>query len=391
MPPARPVQDAAGDSLTKTHKIAALKRFNVPVPDILPAYQTIQRVAWWFAFITPDSPTEESIEEQSVHFTELFDNLPESRGVETTSLPFNASDLSSAFRMVVNSEIHQHHFDYFYCAGPQLTKLFPDMNTSQAPSHAASTASKVLQRPQHLQRYSPNGSTPRTLQPAHHITSAQLITAPLSLPQPLSYTPFSHPHHSCTHLDCTPVAVPFDEHELRFEIRVPSGFQISNCGGDFWLDGGTPAEALPTTSGWRVDDNAVKRTLSADGRSCQVRMAVQRLWARFFIKSVLPNVIVVFVGLLGLWLDPTKPPLVGGRCSLLVTATLLVSNKLNQRTAIDQAQQSVAWNDLFALIQIGMLSMGDESGIRASSWGSDRDAPHGWGDGSRVRTQLGRQ
>jgi hypothetical protein len=140
-----------------------------------------------------------------------------------------------------------------------------------------------------------------------------------------------------------------DEQPINLQFQLPEGFNLSNCGANsLWLDGVPPSTSiLPATSAWRLASRIRSHPGDADDlRECVVEIAAQRRWERFMLRRLLPDVLVVLGGLVALWLDPKAPPLVGGRCGLLVTATLLVSNKLSAGTEIDRGLHSVGWMDV---------------------------------------------
>ena len=74
----------------------------------------------------------------------------------------------------------------------------------------------------------------------------------------------------------------------------------------------------------------------------------------YVIKDLVPGIMIVFGGLLGLFLDPGAPPLVGGRCSLMIVAMLLVVNM--SRGA--KRYPYFTCTDAVACVQLAMLLLG---------------------------------
>ena len=142
---------------------------------------------------------------------------------------------------------------------------------------------------------------------------------------------------------------PFDAQVLMLRIKLPSGFNNTSCGRDeLWHDDIEEVKQAMMTSadGYRLNgDNAISshtiiiaRNDGTVERECAIEISVIRKWPRFFLRRVIPNMLVVFGGLMALWLNPAQPPLVAGRCGLLVTATLLVSNKLDRETDVEDVR-----------------------------------------------------
>eukprot|EP00966_Prymnesium_polylepis_P143248 3306589-Prymnesium_polylepis.1 len=77
-------------------------------------------------------------------------------------------------------------------------------------------------------------------------------------------------------------------------------------------------------------------------------------WVRSPMWQFLPGVLIVFCGLGALWLEPTAPPLVGGRCSLIIIAMLLIINISLRGTTVRETNY-VKWTDYASWGQILML------------------------------------
>jgi hypothetical protein len=171
---------------------------------------------------------------------------------------------------------------------------------------------------------------------------------------------------------------PFDAQMLMLRIKLPSGFNNTNCGTDeLWGDDmeETYKDMMSSADAYELNgDTAISSHLIVIARGdgtvtseCAIGISVIRKWPRFFLRRVIPNMLVVFGGLMALWLNPMAPPLVGGRCGLLVTATLLVSNKLDKETDVEDVctlrnqhspssehslHSSVGWHPCLAFIRL---------------------------------------
>jgi hypothetical protein len=72
------------------------------------------------------------------------------------------------------------------------------------------------------------------------------------------------------------------------------------------------------------------------------------------LKDFVPGVIIVLAGLCGMFLDPTQPPLVGGRTALIILAMLL-SVDLSEAGA---RRQVLMWTDILLGVQVLILLCG---------------------------------
>ena len=68
--------------------------------------------------------------------------------------------------------------------------------------------------------------------------------------------------------------------------------------------------------------------------ACEIQIPLKRQSLMFMMQRLLPQFLVVQGGLGAMWLNPNSPPLVGGRCGLLITSMLLVSNRLSDSTVV---------------------------------------------------------
>jgi len=81
---------------------------------------------------------------------------------------------------------------------------------------------------------------------------------------------------------------------------------------------------------------------------------ISRKWLSFFMSNLLPSVIIVLGGLSALFLDPTAPPLVGGRTALTIIAML---------TSVSIARSAprypyFMWMDALTLFSLALLLIG---------------------------------
>ena len=175
---------------------------------------------------------------------------------------------------------------------------------------------------------------------------------------------------------------PFDNFELSIPLTVP-GFEITNCANNrlnpflhpslMNQDGSIiltkQTRLLPDNRGWEThcnfDQSAIRisrpllnpesgRDAQIDVSACEIRILVRRRTAPFVYKALFPVIITVVTGLLGLFLDPRVPPLVTGRCSLLIIAMLLTIN-------IARAAPTFAydtWYDGWSMMQLIILTTG---------------------------------
>ena len=76
-----------------------------------------------------------------------------------------------------------------------------------------------------------------------------------------------------------------------------------------------------------------------------------------FIKNIGPLVVVGYVPVLTLWLNPSIPPLVGGRVSAHIFSMVLVMVKYNTNLGLG-ILTSMIWIDAFYLCLFCMIALG---------------------------------
>ena len=144
---------------------------------------------------------------------------------------------------------------------------------------------------------------------------------------------------------------PFDAQVIEIAFDM-SSYNITTCGNAFFDPADLPQDFIPLTSEWALSVKEEARSFkSADGLSCMVTIPIQRKFISYLIKDLSPSLIIVFGGLFGLFLDPSAPPLVGGRCTLMIVSMLLVVNG----NAKLKRYPYMMWTDLLMTSQLAIL------------------------------------
>ena len=115
------------------------------------------------------------------------------------------------------------------------------------------------------------------------------------------------------------------------------------------------AEWLPQNGKGCGEAACVLPRPGVDDGTCRLELYVKRNWRRYTFSELLPALVVVLAGLLGLWLNPTQAPLVGARVSLLVIAILLVVQLILTQTAF---YIGMTMRAIVSLLQIFFLAFG---------------------------------
>ena len=107
---------------------------------------------------------------------------------------------------------------------------------------------------------------------------------------------------------------------------------------------------LPRTGGWLLREGkgqhrglSVISSSRAGQSECILHVHVVRDFTLFAIKRIVPGFLVVFAGLLALFLDPQAAPLVGGRCSLIILGMLVAANMMRWPTEVAAAVKRLTW------------------------------------------------
>lgn len=135
-------------------------------------------------------------------------------------------------------------------------------------------------------------------------------------------------------------------------------------------------QLLPATGAWlydscssvhgNCDPSKIKNDLyrvqalptSAEGReACQIKIQIRRDNVLELIKNIGPLVVVGYVPVLTLWLNPSIPPLVGGRVSSHIFSMVLVMVKYNTNLGLG-ILTSMIWIDAFYLCLFCMIALG---------------------------------
>jgi hypothetical protein len=167
---------------------------------------------------------------------------------------------------------------------------------------------------------------------------------------------------------------PFDRHELNvamdtapkadlnrsctmrgtqnFEARppIPEGMDMFAPARNDQVD----KYALPPGGEWRSEGVRVE----GHGRACELRLFLRRSPWKYFQQDFVLDVIVTLAGMTALFLDPTVPPLLGGRCSLLIVALLIVMNGFKNRDLGVGHISELVRIDFFTLFCATLLACG---------------------------------
>jgi len=135
----------------------------------------------------------------------------------------------------------------------------------------------------------------------------------------------------------------------------------SSLANDEWILDGTPTarwlvgSSIPVKSGTDSGTDLTAHaacTLEVDEGACVVEIPLRRSPVAVVVGHLIPCLIIVFGGLGALWLDPTVPPLMGGRVGLMITAMLVVGN---MSKSVQLRLTTVMWMDFFSMAQFLLL------------------------------------
>ena len=147
---------------------------------------------------------------------------------------------------------------------------------------------------------------------------------------------------------------PFDKQQVKITL-AEDVFNVSTCGTAAFYDWATlPEHFISMASAWRLDSSASSWTSRREAGGCTITFVIQRKWLGFFLKSLLPSLITVFAGLMGLFLDPASPPLVGSRTALIILAMLISGSNADAH----ERYPYFMWTDALYLTQMSILAMG---------------------------------
>jgi hypothetical protein len=116
---------------------------------------------------------------------------------------------------------------------------------------------------------------------------------------------------------------PFDKHDINMTFTLDGSAGSSSSSSLLFgcatvADNLRQAELLPMDNSWSLGGIWYEESAAM----CHIRIEVHRNWLVFFIKNILVIVIIIEGVLLALRLNPLVPPLLGGRFSSQVRATL---------------------------------------------------------------------
>jgi len=95
--------------------------------------------------------------------------------------------------------------------------------------------------------------------------------------------------------------------------------------------------------------------VSTSFAKCTLTLKVERDVTTYLLKQFVMDVLVVFAGLLALFLDPNIPPLLGGRCGVLITGMLITMNRLSGTKLGLGAVNYLICIDYFSICNLGIL------------------------------------
>jgi len=149
---------------------------------------------------------------------------------------------------------------------------------------------------------------------------------------------------------------PFDSHELKILLQPTAGSDILNCGQESLLGLTVPDNVIVEESEFYLLGPGIHSKVLQVGNAtlCEIIVPVKRSTIVYFIQEFFPAVLIVFCGLGALWLEPTAPPLVGGRCSLIIIAMLLIIN-VSLRGTTARTTNYIKWTDYVSWAQIMIL------------------------------------
>ncbi|KAL1527600.1 hypothetical protein AB1Y20_008986 [Prymnesium parvum] len=153
---------------------------------------------------------------------------------------------------------------------------------------------------------------------------------------------------------------PFDQHDIQFSLYVDDLDMNASCAllGASILD----EAGWSLLSEWALnpegDSDAATTYFEADSRICHVSIKVKRLSTLFMVRTFTSLVLIVWVSLLSLRINPFAPPLFASRCASLVSSMILVM--LNRGVASNESLGNVGylvWSDVFSICQFVNLAI----------------------------------
>jgi len=178
---------------------------------------------------------------------------------------------------------------------------------------------------------------------------------------------------------------PFDQHTIYANFRAEKpATKVNGCSGEWSLSSaGTNAVALspagigfldttqlsgysveamatllPASGDWLFSEKAPQvklEQLDGAAETCSIRINIRRNPTVYLLKAFIPDMIIVTIGMLSLFINPAIPPLFGGRCSILIIAMLITMNSsLNRNNGLGRLSY-VLKVDINALGNLGLL------------------------------------
>ena len=157
---------------------------------------------------------------------------------------------------------------------------------------------------------------------------------------------------------------PFDIQVFRFSLSAP-GANFFNCE-TLFADSGVNVSALAPLSGewnaWKLESvpvfagnvTSASGTLEPLTMKCDIRMTAQRNYIIFTIKQLFPSIIVVYTGLLSMYLSASDHT--GDRIAAVMVSILILMVNFQSDLGIGKITYLVWW-DVFNLISMGVLAL----------------------------------
>jgi hypothetical protein len=152
------------------------------------------------------------------------------------------------------------------------------------------------------------------------------------------------------------VRYPFDHHDIVFDLEV-QGANLSGCGTDLVAQLRTQ-QLLPLASSWYIDGEIRGEHPTRAGEDavgiCRLRVPIRRSSTVYIVKQLVPLIVIVMGALLALQMNPTIPPLLGGRTSMLIFAMVLISMKSGNAAGLGEPIYLI-WPDWLRVGQFVIL------------------------------------
>lgn len=156
---------------------------------------------------------------------------------------------------------------------------------------------------------------------------------------------------------------PFDHQVLRFKIAA-TGADFYNCADLFTNPNDqavTEKDLLPASGEWNAEKLVGVPKYSGTGTkgnpstmSCEIQLHARRNFLIFILKQLLPSVLVVYTGLLSMYLNAADHT--GDRIAAILVSILILMVNFQANLGIGKITYLVWW-DTFNLISMGVLTV----------------------------------